>query len=160
MESGRQLRRNPGFISPDMNDKTLQWMLEKDFESIPHVVGVNNHQGSKMTCDQQAMTRIMQYLAELDVYFIDSRTTTESVAYQVAKDFGVRAAENDIFLDNEKDVEYIKGRLELLMEEAEQKGKAIGICHVHPATMQALREMFPVMDRRGIELVCASQLVE
>jgi len=159
MESGRHLRRNPGFISPDMNDKTLRWMLEKDFESIPHVAGVNNHQGSKMTCDRQAMMRVMTYLAEQNMYFIDSRTTSESVAYQVARSFGVRAAENDIFLDNEKNIEYIKGRLELLMEEAEHKGKAIGICHVHPATMQALQDMFSIMDERGIELVYASQLV-
>ncbi len=159
MEPGERLRRNPGFITLNMKEDSLYWVLDRDFESIPYVVGVNNHQGSRMTADAGAMARVMRYLAKKDVFFIDSRTTSDSVAYQVAKTFGLRAAENDAFLDNEKDVEYIKGRIEVLMQEAEEKGSAIGICHVRPATMQALREMFPVIDKRGIEIVYASELV-
>lgn len=159
MEPGERLRRNPGFITSNMDEKALYWVLDRDFESIPYVVGVNNHQGSRMTSDPAAMARVMRYLAKKNVFFIDSRTTSDSVAYQVAKTFGLQAAENDVFLDNEKDVEYIKERIELLMQEAEEKGAAVGICHVHPATMQALREMFPVIDERGIETVYASELV-
>ncbi len=160
MESSEALRRSPGFITPDMNEKELSWILNRNFESLPHIVGVNNHQGSKMTRDPEAMARVMRYLAEKDVYFVDSRTTTESVAYETAKNFGLRAAENEFFLDNEKEVEYIIGRIELLMEEAERKGSVISICHVHPTTTQALRQMFPIIEERGIELVFASQLVE
>ncbi|MBI4831686.1 MAG: divergent polysaccharide deacetylase family protein [Candidatus Lindowbacteria bacterium] len=102
----------------------------------------------------------MRYLRGKKVFFIDSRTTSDSVAYEVAKEHGLCVAENDIFLDNEKDVEYIKERIELLIERANQKGEAIGICHVHPATIEALREMFPVVDKEGIELVYASNLVK
>jgi len=160
MESSEALRRSPGFITPEMNEKELSWILNRNFESLPHIIGVNNHQGSKMTRDAEAMARVMRYLAEKDVYFVDSRTTTESVAYETAKNFGLRAAENEFFLDNEKEVEYIIGRIELLIEKAEQKGSVISICHVHPATTQALRQMFPIIEERGIELVFASQLVE
>lgn len=160
MESGEVLRRSPGFISPEMSEKELCRILNRNFESIPHVIGVNNHQGSKMTRDVEAMSRVMQYLAKRDLYFIDSRTTTDSVAYETAKNFGLRAAENEFFLDNEKDIDYIVGRIEILMEEAEEKGSVISICHVRPTTIQALRQMFPIIEERGIELVFASQLVE
>jgi polysaccharide deacetylase 2 family uncharacterized protein YibQ len=160
MEPGENLRRNPGFIAPEMSENEMRWILDRNFESIPHVSGVNNHQGSKMTRNKEAMARVMQYLAEKDMFFVDSRTTSDSVAYRVAKASGLRAAENDMFLDNEKNVEYIKERLELLMREAEQKGEAIGICHVHPATLQALKDMLPVMDERGFELVHVSELLK
>ncbi len=159
MQPGAILRRNPGFVTSDMSEKELRKTLAEDLESIPYVVGVNNHQGSKMTRDPQAMARVAEFLVENGLYFIDSRTTPDSVAYKVAKNHGLRAAENDMFLDNEKDVAYIKGRLELLIERAEKKGKAIGICHVHPATIEALRQIFPVMEQRNIELVPASELV-
>jgi polysaccharide deacetylase 2 family uncharacterized protein YibQ len=159
METDANLRHNPGYLMPEMGQNEFCSVLEKDLDSVPYVVGVNNHQGSKMTRDSVAMARLMQYLAKRNVFFIDSRTASDSVAYQVAKRFGLRAAENDMFLDNEKDVDYIKGRIELLMKEAERKGKAIGICHVHPASIQALQEMFPVIDERKIKLVYASELV-
>ena len=90
---------------------------------------------------------------------MDSRTTSESVAYDVARNHGLRAAKNKVFLDNEKNVEYIKGRIEVLMQEARQGGDAIGICHVHPATVEALQQMLPVIEKSGIKLVYASELV-
>ena len=160
MEPSEKLRRNPGFITSAMTEREMYWVLDRNFDSIPFVSGVNNHQGSMMTANPDAMARLMKYLAKRNMFFIDSRTTGDSVAYQVAQEFGIRSAENNVFLDNEKDVEYIKERIELLMEEARQNGEAIGICHVHPATTQALHEMFPVIEEQGIELVFASELAK
>jgi polysaccharide deacetylase 2 family uncharacterized protein YibQ len=160
MESGKKLRRNPGFITPDMMEKEMYWVIDNDLESIPYVSGVNNHQGSMMTRDRDAMVLVMKYLAEKNMFFIDSRTTSDSVAFQTAKELGLPAAENDIFLDNEKNVEYIKERIQLLIQEAKQNGKSIGICHVHSETTKALHEMLPVMEKEGIRLVFASELAE
>lgn len=160
MEPDETLARNPGIITTGMGEQELYSMMDADFGSIPYVAGVNNHQGSKMTRNPEAMSNVMRYLAGKNIFFIDSRTASDSVAYKVGKEFGLRAAENDLFLDNEKDVEYIKERIHLLIEEANRKGQAIGICHVHPATIQALKEMFPIVDKEGIELVYASELAK
>jgi polysaccharide deacetylase 2 family uncharacterized protein YibQ len=160
MESGKNLRRNPGYITPDMTEKEMRWVIDGNLQSIPFVKGVNNHQGSMMTRDREAMVRVLKYLGEKKLFFIDSRTTSETVAYETAKDLGVRAAENDVFLDNEKNVEYIKERIQLLIEEAKQNGKSIGLCHVHPETTKALHEMLPVIKEEGIKLVFASELTE
>jgi len=159
MEPDENWKRNPGLILQDMDRDQLQWMLETDLKSIPHVSGVNNHQGSKMTRDEAAMELVMDYLRRKDLYFVDSRTTSESVAFEVAKQLGLKAAENDVFLDNEKDVDYIKERFELLMEKAEENGEAIGICHVHPVTVKVLREMLPLIEKRGFKLVYVSEIV-
>ena len=160
MESEEQLRRSPGFITAGMTEKEIGWILDRDLESIPFASGVNNHQGSMMTRDPEAMAHVMKYLAKKDMFFVDSRTTGESVAYETAKEIGLRAAENDVFLDNEKRVEYIKERFLVLMQEAKEKGKAIGICHVHPETTRALHEMLPIIEKEGFKLVFASELVE
>lgn len=160
MESEEQLRRSPGFITAGMTEKEIAWVLDRDLESIPFAGGVNNHQGSMMTRDSEAMARVMKYLAKKDMFFVDSRTTSESVAYETAKTYGLRAAENDVFLDNEKQVEYIKERFLVLMQKAKEKGKAIGICHVHPETTKALHEMLPIIEKEGFKLVFASELVE
>jgi polysaccharide deacetylase 2 family uncharacterized protein YibQ len=160
MDSGKNLRRNPGHITGEMSDEEMYRVIEEDLQSIPYVKGVNNHQGSMMTSDREAMVRVLNYLGEKKLFFIDSRTTSETVAYQTAKDLGVPTAENNVFLDNEKDVEYIKERILLLIEEAKQNGKSVGICHVHPETTKALYEMFPVIEQEGIKLVFASELTE
>jgi hypothetical protein len=160
MEADERLRRSPGFITARMTEREMAWVLDRNLESIPFVSGVNNHQGSTMTRDPEAMTRVMKYLAKKDMFFVDSRTTGESVAYRVAKEAGLRAAKRDVFLDNEKQVEYIKEQILLLMKEAKAKGSAIGICHVHPETTKALYEMFPIIEKEGFELVFASDLVE
>jgi hypothetical protein len=160
MESERKLRRSPGFVTAAMTEKDMWWIFDRNLESIPHVVGVNNHQGSNMTADRDAMASVMRYLAEKDLFFIDSRTTGATVAYRTAIEFEIPAAQNDMFLDNEKDVEYIKGRIRLLMEEAKKKGRAIGICHVHPKTTEALFEMLPIIEEEGIALVFASDMLD
>ncbi len=160
MENSSAVRRSPGFITVEMTAKEMYWVIDRDLESIPYVAGINNHQGSEMTRDPEAMAHVMRYLADKKMFFIDSRTTSDSVAYKVARDFELKAAENDVFLDNEKDVEYIKERIQVLMQEAKDKGKAIGICHVHPSTTRAIHEMLPIIDEEGIKLVFASELAE
>jgi polysaccharide deacetylase 2 family uncharacterized protein YibQ len=160
MEPGEKLRRNPGFISQKMNRKQLFWMLDRDLDSIPYVIGVNNHQGSKMTRDEETMELVMSYLAAKHLFFIDSRTTSDSIAHAVAQRSGIKSAENDVFLDNEKECTYIKERMEKLISEAQEKGKAIGICHAHPVTIEALRETLPLLEQQGVRLVYASEVVE
>jgi polysaccharide deacetylase 2 family uncharacterized protein YibQ len=160
MEPGENLRRNPGFISQEMSRKQLFWMLDRDLDSIPYVIGVNNHQGSKMTRDEDTMEIVMGYLATKHLFFIDSRTTSDSIAYAVAQRSGIKSAENNVFLDNEKECDYIRERMDKLIKEAQEKGKAIGICHAHPVTIEALRETLPLLEQQGVRLVYASEVVE
>lgn len=160
MEPGENLRRNPGFISHEMSRKQLFWMLDRDLDSIPYVIGVNNHQGSKMTRNVDTMEIVMNYLAKKNLFFIDSRTTSDSVAHAVAQRTGIKSAENDVFLDNEKDCDYIKERMAKLIKEAQEKGKAIGICHAHPVTIETLRETLPLLEQEGVRLVYVSEVVE
>ena len=74
--------------------------LDADLASIPHLSGVNNHMGSLLTQHPGHMDWLMQELERRgDLYFIDSRTTTKTVAGMFADKHGIPHMDRDIFLD-------------------------------------------------------------
>ncbi len=146
-----ELRRG---MSPDEVTRLLAGMLE----TVPHAVGVNNHQGSLATADPQLMAAVMPTLRERDLFFIDSRTTTATVAHEAAVRAGVPAASRNVFLDDTPTREAVRQQLALAARHARQHGFAIAIGHPHPATLQALQEYLPQLEAHGIGLVFASEL--
>ena len=45
------------------------------------------------------------------------------------------------------------------LRDAREKGSALAIGHPHPETLQVLEEMLPNVEREGVTLVFASNLV-
>jgi polysaccharide deacetylase 2 family uncharacterized protein YibQ len=122
-------------------------------------VGVNNHQGSQATADYPLMEGLMPVLRERHLFYIDSRTTTATVAYETAQNSGVRSAFRSVpFLDDIAEVAAVRTQLELALRGAREKGEAIAIGHPHPATLQALGEVLPQAQAQGVRLVRASEL--
>jgi uncharacterized protein len=134
---------------------TLGGMLE----TVPHAVGVNNHQGSLATANPALMRELMPDLRQRGLFFIDSRTTTATVAYDVAEAAGVRAASRKVFLDDTPTKEAVRAQLDLAARDAQRDGFAIAIGHPHPATIAALAEEVPQLESRGVRLVFASDVV-
>jgi polysaccharide deacetylase 2 family uncharacterized protein YibQ len=129
-------------------------------ETVPHVVGVNNHQGSRATSDPGLMNALMPLLRERGLFFVDSRTDAKTVAYDTAKRDGVRAASRKIFLDDTAAREAIIAQLKLAARDAARDGFSIAIGHPRPATIAALAEEVPRLESSGIRLVFASDLVD
>lgn len=128
-------------------------------ETVPHVVGVNNHQGSRATADPPLMEALMPLLRERSLFFIDSRTTAATVAYDTAESSGVRAASRKVFLDDTETRDAVLAQLDTAARDAMRDGSAIAIGHPHPATIDALSKGLPRLEARGIRLVFASDLV-
>lgn len=129
-------------------------------DSVPHVAGVNNHQGSRATADPALMQALMPALRQRGLFFIDSRTTASTVAYDTAERDGVRAASRKVFLDDTPSREAVLAQLALAARDAARDGSAIAIGHPHPATIAALREGIPRLEARGIRFVFASDVVK
>jgi polysaccharide deacetylase 2 family uncharacterized protein YibQ len=128
--------------------------------SVPNAAGVNNHQGSQSTTDSTLMDELMPVLRDRHLFYIDSRTTAVTVAYDSAHRLGVRAAYRDVpFLDDVAEVPAVRKQLQLALQEARQKGEAVAIGHPHPATLKALGEVLPEARGQGVHLVFASELV-
>jgi uncharacterized protein len=127
--------------------------------TVPHAVGVNNHEGSRATSDPALMDALMPALRERGLFFIDSRTTPATVAYDAAERFGVAAASRKVFLDDLQTRGAIEAQLDLAATDAIRDGSAIAIGHPHPETIAALSENLSLLEASGIRLVFASELV-
>jgi hypothetical protein len=127
--------------------------------TVPHAVGVNNHQGSRATSDAALMEDLMQLLHGRRLFFIDSRTTPGSRAYAAARRAGVPAAYRRVFLDDVPTREATLRQLTVAVEDARENGWSIAIGHPYPTTLEALREFLPRAASRGVRLVFASDLV-
>ncbi|HYA89194.1 MAG TPA: divergent polysaccharide deacetylase family protein [archaeon] len=142
-----------------MNTAQVEGALEGMLETVPHAIGVNNHQGSRATSDPALMAALMPALHQRGLFFIDSRTTAATVAYDAAERSGVRAASRKVFLDDTPTREAVLAQLDLAARDAQRDGSAIAIGHPHAATIAALSEGIPRLESRGIRLVFASQVV-
>jgi polysaccharide deacetylase 2 family uncharacterized protein YibQ len=116
--------------------------------------------GSRITADSQLMSIILGRLKDRDLFFIDSRTTSSSVAYDIAQNLNIPSAYRHIFLDGELDERYIKRQLIELFRRAQKNGFALGICHPTKETLKVLKENFHLIDEYGLEPVRASQVVQ
>ena len=106
------------------------------------------------------MNELMRVLKDEDVFYVDSRTTAATVAFDAARREGVRTAFRNVpFLDDLQNKDAVKRQLQLAIQGAKQKGEAIAIGHPHPETLAALREMLPRTKNEGVELVLVSELV-
>jgi polysaccharide deacetylase 2 family uncharacterized protein YibQ len=143
-----------------MNEQQVDSALAGMLETVPHAVGVNNHQGSRATADPALMAALMPGLRQRGLFFVDSRTLASTVAYDTAERLGVRAASRKVFLDDSASREAIFGQLELAARDAERDGFAIAIGHPRPDTIDALAEDVPRLEARGIRLVFVSDVVK
>jgi len=150
----------PGAIMMSMTTNELRAAVHAAIDDIPHAVGVNNHMGSKVTSDLKTMTWIMQELKARDLAFIDSRTTSRTVAEVAAAGLGVPVNRRHVFLDNERDRTAIRRQLEEAVRRCRLEGEIIAIGHLDPVTIEVLTQELPGISKRGADLVRPSALVK
>jgi len=155
-----QIRPGEGVLLEEMDEARLLRQLSKDIEAVPYISGVSNHMGSRLTEDSEKMKIVFSELKRRGLFFLDSRTTPQTIGLQVAQSVGLKAMERSIFIDNSSTAEDIKRQLDQLMELSLSKGKAIGIGHPHPSTLKSIKEMIPKMKEKGIEVVPLSEVME
>ena len=141
------------------SEEEIRKRLDGFVREVPYARGANNHMGSRFTEERGKMETVLGFLKGKGLFFIDSKTTPRSVGNSLAREMGIENASRNVFLDNEQDVEAIREQLEQLAEMARRKGAAIGICHPHKATIQALATTMPELQKSGITFVSAEDLV-
>ncbi len=126
-----------------------------------HAAGSNNHMGSKATQDRLLMRYTLGSLKARGLYFVDSVTTSDSCAYELARELSVPAARRDVFLDNEDSFAYINGQFERLKTLAKQHGTAVGIGHITKShTLEVLYHQLPGLEKENFRLIFASEAVK
>lgn len=150
----------PGALTVDMDDDELREKTEAALRAVPGVMGVNNHMGSRMSEDERAMTPVLQVLAAHGLFFLDSRTSAESVGYRTARSLGLPAAERQVFLDRDPSPEGVRTQFRRLLELSRTRGSAVAIGHPLPDTLQVLTEEVPKAREEGFVFVPVSDLLD
>lgn len=134
-------------------------LVRKAVNSLPGIMGVNNHQGSRATSDPTTMKNVMRELKSQNLFFVDSKTTGASKGRDIARSMGVPTARNDIFLDNSKNPEDIRKQIYKAFELADKNGSAIAICHARPGTAACWTKYADEFRNSGITFVPVTELL-
>lgn len=111
----------------------------------PKATYTNNHTGSKFTSDRDSMDKLFKALKKYDFTFLDSRTSSQTVAKEFATKYEVPFLGRNIFLDNNLEYDYILSQLKKAIAFANKTGHAIAIGHPHEITVKVLREAKPLL---------------
>jgi len=153
--------QEPLGIDLDMNRQEFGDTFEQALRSVPHAVGVNSHRGSMLTRHPGHMQWLMDEIqARENLFFIDSFTTHESVAIQIAYETGVDARKRDIFLDPDRQPETVVREFARMKKLAQQRGSIVVIGHPYDTTLDLLERELPKLAAEGYELVTISELVQ
>ena len=126
---------------------------------LPEAIGASNHMGSAYTYDVDHMQVVQTVLAERNLFFLNSRTSSTPVPEQVARQWGYAYLERDVFLDHDLSEAAIEAAFQAAVRNAQRAGQAIAIGHPHPQTWRVLHRNLPRLERRGVRAVPLSQLL-
>ena len=159
MEPAGEANPGAGAIYTSQTDEEISFLLKSHLQTLPGIIGVNNHMGSLATADPRVMGVVMSTLAEEGLFFLDSRTTPESVARDAAGARGVPFAERSVFLDNQRSDDAVAVQLDEAAALAEEEGYAIAIGHVtSDVVAQVVAQREEEYRRRGIAFHRLSEL--
>lgn len=161
LQSIRQpIYAEPGAIVLDMNRVEFARSFATSFASVPHAVGVSNHEGSLLTQHPGHMSWLMEEIeAQGNLFFVDSYTTHRSIALNLARESGVPSVKRDVFLDPDRAPDTLQREFERLKELSRRRGMAVGIGHPYPSTLQFLETELPKLEDQGYQLIGIGQYI-
>lgn len=160
MEAKGGANPGPGALLSSMGAAELRATVERAFDAVPGAAGVNNHMGSAVMSDASALGVILDRVRARDLYFLDSRTSVDTLGYSLARRRGIPAAERQVFLDARPDQAFVRGQWQELLATARLRGAALAIAHPHDDTLAVLSQEVPAARRAGFRFVTASELLD
>lgn len=160
MEPKTKANLAPDTLTTEMDEAEIKNGLQTMLQKFKNVRGINNHMGSQFTEDKRRMNYVMDVLRDNNLFFLDSKTSAQSVGRSVAREKRVAYAHRHVFLDNENRVDYVNKQLRLAENIARRNGYVVAIGHPKSATYQALKEWLPRLPEKKIKLVHMSEIVK
>ncbi|MEJ8863044.1 divergent polysaccharide deacetylase family protein [Pseudomonas jessenii] len=144
---------------PELPVDELEKRLNAAFKMVPYTSGINNHMGSRMTAQPTAMAWLMAALQRRHKFFVDSRTSAQTVAAAQAQKIGLASVSRDVFLDDERTEAAILTQLQTAISLAHKQGSAVMIGHPYPQTLAVLERELPKLKAQGIEWIDIRQMI-
>jgi hypothetical protein len=159
VQSVKAIGREKGTLMVGMSADEAHDLVAGHWAAVPHLVGLNNHEGSAGSANRALMDGVARLLKEKNAFFLDSVTTPKSVIPQAAKAAGIPWARRRVFLDNVDTVAAVTAQLRLAVASAKKNGSCIAIGHPRKATLDVLDKLAPQLEAEGVHLVLVSALV-
>jgi polysaccharide deacetylase 2 family uncharacterized protein YibQ len=116
--------------------------------------------GSKFTAYADGMNMVMDELQQRHLFFLDSRTSAESVGKKIAEEKGLPTIGRDVFLDDTQTPDAIHAQLLETERLARRRGYAVAIGHPHATTMDVMPGWIEEARKEGFELVPLKDLIK
>ena len=160
MQSVEHHKHSPGTLDLHMTKHEFNQQLRLNLNSVPYVSGVNNHMGSLLTRHPGHMRWLMNELSHRGgLYFIDSRTTSKSIAEKIANEYKIPSLSRDFFLDPDNNENTLRQQFDRFINKINQRGYAIAIAHPYPKTIKFLQNHLKELNEQGITILPVSKLV-
>ena len=147
-------------IKSGMTSEEVEWRIREVLKEMPEAIGMNNHQGSKATTNGKVMSVLGSVLKANNKFFIDSRTTSKTVAEEIMRSIGVPTIRRHVFLDNDDSKDKISERIDEVARLAQKQGIAVAIGHAKPNTLKAIKYALPKLLADGYQFEFASNVVK
>jgi polysaccharide deacetylase 2 family uncharacterized protein YibQ len=148
------------FVLSDSSPAEIAALIQNAQAIIPYARGLNNHMGSLITSNPEVMSRVLGLIKKAGLFFIDSKTTYETVGFNLAREMKIKTIIRDVFLDDEQNYAHSSSQIKHLVELAMKNGRALAIGHPFESTLAALRDAVPWLKQQKVEIVFASALLE
>lgn len=160
MSSIHGRKTGPGGLNEQQSIQHFVQTLTSNLHAIPHARGLNNHMGSALTQNDELMSLMMSVVSEHPLYFVDSRTSANTVAASMAGLHNIKHLSRDVFLDNSQAPEDIHRQFQQLLMLARKQGLAVGIGHPYPSTLDYLESVLPALERdENVRLIHGSEAI-
>lgn len=160
MQSVQHHQHSPGTLDLHMTRNEFNRQLLLNLNSVPYIRGVNNHMGSLLTRHPGHMTWLMDELSRRGgLYFIDSKTTSRSIADKIAVEYDIPNLSRDFFLDPNYEDKTIRKQFDRFIAKINDRGYALAIAHPHPKTIKFLQHHLNELSEQDITLVPVSHLI-
>ncbi len=160
MQSVEHHKHSPGTLDLHMTRTEFNKQLSLNLNSVPYVRGVNNHMGSLLTRHPGHMTWLMEELSKRgSLYFVDSKTTSKSIAEKIAIEHEIPNLVRDYFLDPDNEENTMRQQFSRFIKKVNQRGYALAIAHPYPKTIKFLKQHLAELKEQGIQLIPVSRLI-
>ncbi len=146
----------PGALYVKHSRAEMETIIQQNMAELPFACGVNNHMGSLFTESRPLVLDMLDIFRQRSFFFVDSFTSSDSIAFRTARELHMVSAYRNVFIDNEPDVELIHNQLLAAKRRALKSGSAIAIGHPRPETIRAVAGFLQEIPASGVELVYAS----
>ena len=159
MEPMGEANPGPDALLTGLSESELRRRIAAALSAFEGFVGINNHMGSKFTAWRPGMEIVVDEMKKRGLLFLDSRTSAQSVAAELANSASVPNASRQVFLDDVLSSDNVWHQLAETEAIARRNGYAIAIGHPHDNTLAALAQWLPTLKEKGLALVPLTAIV-